>query len=70
MTFEELEEALQEILGGGYQIDKDNHGQIIIYTGLCEEDDGGELVEFESDDDEDEDFDPDFEPLEEEDDDD
>lgn len=68
MTFEELEEALQEVLGTGYQIDTDNHGQIIIYTGLCEDDDG-ELVEFESDD-EDEDFDPDFEPLDDEDEDD
>ncbi len=68
MTYEELEEALQDILGNGFQIDKDNHGQIIIYTGLCEEDDG-ELVEFESDD-EDEDFDPEFEPLDDEDEDD
>lgn len=68
MTYEELEEALQDILGNGYQIDKDNHGQIIIYTGLREEDDG-ELVEFESDDDDD-DFDPEFEPLDDEDEDD
>lgn len=68
MTFEELEEALQEVLGTGYQIDTDNHGQIVIYTGLREDDDG-ELVEFEADE-EDEDFDPDFEPLDEEDEDD
>jgi hypothetical protein len=67
MTYEELEEALQDILGNGYQIDKDNHGQIIIYTGLCEDDDG-DLIEFESDDDDD-DFDPEFEPLDDEDDD-
>lgn len=68
-NIEELEEALEEILGSGFQIETDNHGQIIIYTGLRRDDDDGSLVEFEGDDDEDEDpdFDPDFEPLEEED---
>lgn len=72
MNIEELEEALEDVLPNGFQIETDNHGQIIIYTGLMQDDDG-ELIDFVADDDEDEedeDFDPDFEPLEEEDDDD
>lgn len=70
MTLEELEEALEEILTSGFEIDVDNKGQIVIYTGLCQNEDG-ELVEYDGDDeDEDEDFDPDFEPLEDEDEDD
>ena len=67
MNLEELEEALEEVLPNGFQIETDNHGQIIIYTGLRQDDDG-ELVDFEGEE-EDPDFDPDFEPLEEEDDD-
>lgn len=67
MNLEELEEALEEVLPNGFQIETDNHGQIIIYTGLRQDDDG-ELVDFEAEE-EDPDFDPDFEPLEEEDDD-
>lgn len=69
MNIEELEEALEDILPPGFQIETDNHGQIIIYTGLAQDDDG-ELVDFEGDEDEDEDpdFDPDVEPLDEEDD--
>jgi len=69
-NIEELEEALEEILGSGFQIETDNHGQLVIYTGLRQDDDGS-LVDFEGDEDEEEDpdFDPDFEPIEEEDDD-
>ena len=67
MNLEELEEALEEVFPNGFQIETDNHGQIIIYTGLRQDDDG-ELVDFEGD--EDEDVDPDFEPLEDEEDDD
>lgn len=67
MNLEELEEALEEVLPNGFQIETDNHEQIIIYTGLRQDDDG-ELVDFEGEE-EDPDFDPDFEPLEEEDDD-
>jgi hypothetical protein len=67
MNIEELEEALEEILPAGFQIETDNHGQLIIYTGLSQDDDG-ELVDFEGEEDEeDPDFDPDFEPIEEED---
>jgi hypothetical protein len=65
MNIEELEEALEDILPAGFQIETDNHGQLIIYTGLAQDDDG-ELVDFESDE-EDPDFDPDFEPIGEED---
>lgn len=70
MTLEDLEEALEEVLPHGFEVDVDNNGQIVIYTGLTQDEDG-ELVEFEGDeDDEDEDEeDPDFEPLEDEDDD-
>lgn len=71
MTLEDLEEALEEILPNGFELDVDREGQIIIRTGLSQDEDG-ELVEFESEDDEDEDeeADPDFEPLEDEDEDD
>jgi len=65
MNIEELEEALEEILPAGFQIETDNRGQLIIYTGLRQDDDG-ELVDFD-DDDVDPDADPDFEPLEDED---
>jgi len=64
-TMEDLEEALTDILGNGFQVDVDNEGQIIIYTGLRETDDG-ELEEFVSEEDLEEDLevDPDQEPLE------
>ncbi len=68
MNIEELEEALEEVLPNGFQIETDNHGQLIIYTGLRQDDDG-ELVDFVDEDEEDPDFDPDFEPLEEDEDD-
>lgn len=65
MNMEELEEALEGILPTGFHIETDNHGQIIIQTGLRQDDDG-ELVDFEEPE-EDPDFDSDFEPLEDED---
>lgn len=65
MNIEELEEALEDVLPNGFQIETDNHGQIIIYTGLRQDDDG-ELVDFVDEDEVDPDFDPDFEPLEDE----
>jgi len=65
MNIEELEEALEDILPAGFHIETNSHGQLIIYTGLCQDDDG-ELVNFE-DDDVDTDADPDFELLEDED---
>lgn len=64
MTLEELEEALDELLPGGFNIESDNHGQIIVYTNLTQEEDG-ELVPFDLE--EDEDLDPDLDPLEDED---
>jgi len=63
-NMEDLEEGLIDLLGDGYQIDVDNEGQIVIYTGLCENDDG-ELETFVSEEDleEDLDIDPDQEAL-------
>jgi hypothetical protein len=63
-TIEELEEALVDVLGDGFSIETDNHGQLIIYTGLCEDLDG-ELVEFVDDEDLEEDLEmnPDAETL-------
>lgn len=65
MNIEDLEEALEELFPErNFSIETDNHGQIIIHTGLKQEDDG-ELVPFDLE--EDEDFDPDTESLEDED---
>lgn len=64
MNIEELEEALDELFPGGFSIETDNHGQIIVYTGLKQDDDG-ELSVIDSE--EDEDYDPDHDPLEDED---
>jgi hypothetical protein len=64
MNLEELEEALDELFPGGFSIETDSHGEMVIYTGLTLEEDG-ELGVFESE--EDEDLDPDFDPLEDED---
>jgi len=69
MNLEELEEELEAILPGHFRIDTDNNGQIIILTGL-QEDDDGELVECDLEGDDDEEFDEDFEPLPDEDEDD
>lgn len=71
MNLEELQESLEDVLeAGNFSIETDAQGQIVIMTGLREDDDG-ELVHFESDEDEDDDLevDPDFEPLADEDDD-
>lgn len=65
MNIEDLEEALDELFPDrNFSIETDSHGQLVIYTGLKQEDDG-ELVPFEVE--EDEDFDPDTESLEDED---
>lgn len=66
MSLEDLEEALEEIFPNGFEIDFDDDGQIVIYTGLMQDDDG-EIVEFDPDEDEDPDYD-DYESLDEEDD--
>lgn len=69
MTFEELEEALEELFIAGYSIDRDeNDGQIVIYTHLVEDEDGELTAILEEDDDDD--TDPDFDPLEDDDEDD
>ncbi len=62
MTLEDLEEALEEILPSGFEIEMDKHGQLVIFTGLTQDDDGS-IVEFEGDEDDDEDLDGDDEDL-------
>ncbi len=64
MNIEELEEALDELFPGGFSIETDNHGQVIVYTGLKQDEDG-ELLPIDVE--EDEDFDPDTDQLEDED---
>lgn len=74
MNLEEFEVELEDVLTEGtFSIVADSHGQIIIYTGLMQDDDGN-LVEYvndeEDDDDEEEDeedFDSDFVPYSEDD---
>lgn len=68
MTLEDLEEALEEVLPNGFEIDVDSNGQIIIFTGLMQDEDG-DIVEFDGDDEE-EPEDSEFEPLEDDDEDD
>lgn len=65
MNIEELEEGLVDLIGDNYTIDYDSEGQLIIYTGL-QEDDDGELERFVSEEDMEEDLevDPDQEELE------
>ena len=65
MNMEDLEESLADILQAGFHIETNRHGEVVIYTGLHQDEDG-ELVEIEEEADEDPDFDPDFEPLEDE----
>ncbi len=64
MNIEELEEALDELFPGGFSIETDNHGQVIVYTGLKQDEDG-ELLPIDVE--EDEDFDPDTDQLEDDD---
>jgi hypothetical protein len=64
-SIEELEEALEDVLPAGFQIETDKNGRVFIVTNYRENDDG-ELVPLD-DDDVDPDADPDFEPLEDED---
>jgi hypothetical protein len=64
-TLEALEEALAKILPPDFEIGLDKNGQIIIFTGLIESEDG-ELIPL--DDETAPDLDPDFETHEEEDD--
>ncbi len=64
-NIDELEEALDDLFPGGFSIETDRHGQIIIYTGLVADEDG-ELSS--ADVEEDEEVDPDLEPIEDDDD--
>jgi hypothetical protein len=61
MTLDELEEALDELLPGGYILEEDNHGQLVVYTCLCQDEDG----DLHPCDTEEIDMDPDLAPLEE-----
>ena len=63
MNLEDLEEALKEIIPG-FQLERDNAGQIIIYTGLIDDEDG-ELLQMDEDESESS-FDDDTEQLEDE----
>lgn len=72
MNLDDLEEELENLLSSNFRIELDSHGQVVIFTGL-EQDEDGELVEHhrdeddEEDEDEDSDYDDsDLEPLDEE----
>ena len=64
MNISDLEDEMESILPAGFHIETDSHGQIIVYTGL-EEDEDGELVGFISD--EEEDLDSDLDHIEDDD---
>jgi hypothetical protein len=63
-NIEELEEALDELFPGGFSIETNKHGELVIYSGLKQDEDGA-LSPLDSE--EDEDFDPDLDPLEDDD---
>ena len=65
MTLEDLEDALEELLPNGFEIDVDDNGQLIVYTHLTQDEDG-ELVEYEGDEDDEDDEDEEDEDLDEE----
>jgi len=68
MNLEDLEELLSDYLPGGFRLETNKKGEVIVYTGLRQDDDG-ELVDLKGDLEEDEELefegDEDFEPLEE-----
>jgi hypothetical protein len=64
MNIEELEEALDELFSTGFSIETNSRGEVIIYTGLKQDEDG-ELAPMDVE--EDEDLDPDTDPLEDDD---
>lgn len=69
MTFDELEELISEVLTSNFTITTDKRGQVIIQTGLIQDEDG-ELSDMDDDDDDDDDLeygddDEDFESYEE-----
>lgn len=63
MNIEELEEALDELFPGGFSIETNDQGELLIYTGL-QKDEDGELSAIDTE--EDEGYDPDHDPLEDE----
>jgi hypothetical protein len=63
-NIEELEEALDDLFPRGFVIETDSHGQLIIHTGLKQDEDG-ELSAIDLE--EDEEADPDLDPLEDDD---
>lgn len=63
-NIEELEEALDDLLPGGFSIETNSRGEVVIYTGL-QQDEDGELTPMDVE--EDDDFDPDTDPLEDDD---
>jgi hypothetical protein len=63
-NIEELEEALDELLPGGFSIETNSRGEVVIYTGL-QQDEDGELTPMDVE--EDEDFNPDTDSLEDDD---
>lgn len=64
MNIDELEEELDTLFPGGFSIETDSNGQIVIYTHLIQDDDG-ELSTM--DEEESEDFDLETDQLEDED---
>lgn len=46
MTYAELQTVLRVALPAGFQIETDNDGQLIVYTGLQEVEDEDELAEY------------------------
>lgn len=69
MDLEDLQEALDEVFGPDeYSIEYlEENGEIVIYTGLRENEDGDLISVLDEEDEEDPEADPDFEPLEDED---
>lgn len=49
-NIEDLQEALEDILPAGFLIEMDEDGQLVIYTGLTQDEDG-ELSPLEEDED-------------------
>jgi hypothetical protein len=70
MNLEDLEEYLSDFLPTGFKVDTNKKGELIIYTGLVQDDDGelSDLKEPEEDEPEEESEFPgeEFEPLEDE----
>lgn len=64
MDLTELEEELDSLFPGGFTIEYDSHGQVVINTGLKVDEDEN-LVPLDSE--EDVETDPDLEPLDDED---